>query len=70
MLLKFRGRHPYIKIFESEHSYLVMGLDGKAITVLGIKDNDTIDQELERINRLQGIRMKQTGQGVPYESNI
>ena len=68
MILKFRGRHPNIKIFESEHSYLVMSLDGKTITVLRTKDmriND-IENELDRINRLQGIRMKTTGQGVPY----
>ena len=67
MLLKFNNKHPNIKVFESEHSYLITDLNGKNITVLGIKGNNHIEDELYRINRLQGIRMKTTGQGVPYE---
>lgn len=66
MLINVKGKYPYIKIFENEHSLLITDLNGKNITVLGIKGNHKLNYELERINRLQGIRMKYTGQGVPY----
>ena len=64
MLIKIKGKHENIRVFEAEKGFLVKDLNGKTITVIG-KDGP-VEKELERINRLQGIRMKKTGEGIPH----
>ena len=61
MLIKIKGKHKNIKVFEHGNgAYLITSLGGKNITVIDGKHKNA-EKELERINELQGRRMKQEG---------